>query len=257
MSSYRNLPVRLFGFRAMLIHWDPMVLDRWLWLRSRMAGTPSPSRVLDVGCGGGAFTIGLARMGHQVLGLSFDAASQQRATERASLCASPSAAFRVCDVRRLDEHADLAGQYDAVVCFECIEHILNDAKLMRDIAACLKPGGRLLLTAPNEDYIPITESDAGPFLTVETGWHVRKGYREARLRELCAESGITPMEVSYCSGFLSQKITYLLRLLARIHPILGLAAILPLRVLPPLFDPIIGRISRWPGYSICLDARKA
>jgi len=256
MSSYRNLPVRLFGFRAMLIHWDPMVLDRWLWLRSRMHGVPAPSRVLDVGCGGGAFTIGLARMGHQVLGLSFDAASQQRAAERAILSAAPSASFRVCDVRRLNEQNDLAGQHDVVVCFECIEHILDDGKLMRDIAACVKPGGRLLLTAPNEDYIPITESDAGPFHEVETGWHVRKGYREARLRELCAQAGLKPVEIGYCSGFLSQKITYLLRMLARIHSFLGLAVIFPLRMLPPFFDPGISRLSNWPGYSICLEAQK-
>jgi SAM-dependent methyltransferase len=159
-------------------------------------------------------------------------------------------------VRHLDAASDLRGRFDTVICLECIEHILDDAKLMRDMAACLKPGGRLLLTSPNADYIPITPGDAGPFWPVETGWHVRKGYTAARLHEFCAGVGLTPRHVTFCSGFLSQKLTWGLRTLGRRNHLLGWAAILPLRWIPPLIDGVVSRLTNWPGYSICLEADK-
>ena len=66
-------------------------------------------------------------------------------------------------------------QFDVAICTENIEHILNDFKLVRDIADCLKPGGRLLLTTPNYNYRAITSNDNGPFCATETGGHVRRG----------------------------------------------------------------------------------
>jgi 2-polyprenyl-3-methyl-5-hydroxy-6-metoxy-1,4-benzoquinol methylase len=45
------------------------------------------------------------------------------------------------------------------LCFENIEHILNDSKLMVDMGRCLKPGGTLLLTTPYVHYKPITHGD--------------------------------------------------------------------------------------------------
>ena len=48
----------------------------------------------------------------------------------------------------------------------------------------LKPGGRLLFTAPHLYHRAMSERDMGPFCTEETGWHVRRGYSPAMLREL-------------------------------------------------------------------------
>lgn len=39
--------------------------------------------------------------------------------------------------------------YDIVICFQVIEHIKDDKKLVEEIKRILKPGGRLLLTTPN------------------------------------------------------------------------------------------------------------
>jgi 2-polyprenyl-3-methyl-5-hydroxy-6-metoxy-1,4-benzoquinol methylase len=248
--------VRIFGFPATLIHGDTLVLDRWLWLKERLPQTSTSEKLIDIGCGTGAFTIGAALRGYEALGLSWDERNQSVASQRALICGAKSAKFEVLDIRKLDQRQDLISQFDVAICLEAIEHILDDCKLMRDVARSLKPGGRLLLTTPNYHYKPITAMDKGPFLAVETGWHVRKGYAEEELRKLCKEAGLIVDSFSFCSGFLSQKNTFFFRVFSKIHPLLGWSFILPLRILPPLLDPIATKLIRWPEFSICLEAHK-
>jgi len=248
--------VKVFGFPATLIHGDTLVLDRWLWLKKRLPRTASAEELIDVGCGSGAFTIGAARRGYRALGLSYEERNLRVANERAAICDAPAARFESFDIRRLDRRDDLRSSFDVAVCLEVIEHILDDCKLMRDIAGCLKPGGRLLLTTPNFHYRAITKNENGPFSTVEDGWHVRKGYTEERLRDLCADAGLIFDACTFCSGFISQKVTYVMRVLSNTHPLLGWAAVLPLRAVPPVFDSLVTRLMSWPYFSIGLEAHK-
>lgn len=252
----KSLLVRLFGFRATLIHGDTLVLDRWYWLKRRLPATCDGQKFLDVGCGSGAFSMGAALRGYDSLGLSWDERNQAIATDRAKLCRASNAKFEVFDVRRLGERKELVEQFDVAICFENIEHILNDKKLMQDIAACMKPGGRFLLTAPYLLYHPMSQGDIGPFSKTEDGGHVRRGYNKAMLEELCKDSGLVVEEVSYCSGFLSQKVTALQRLLSTLNPLFGWLVILPLRIFPPWLDWIVTKPLRWPYFSICLEAYK-
>ena len=252
----KSLLVRLIGFPATLIHSDTMVWDRWRWLKKRLHIPDASEELLEVGCGAGAFTIGADLLGYRATGLSWDLQNQRVAAERATICGAESAIFIVRDARKLDEDKDLAAKFDVVICLECIEHILDDEKLMKDLASCLKEGGQLLLTTPNVNYRPLTARDNGPWSTIEDGGHVRKGYSEVRLRELCRSSGLCVKEVSYCSGVLSQKITRIYRLCANINRVFAWFVILPLRVLPPILDGFATRIFRWPCYSICLEACK-
>ena len=147
-------------------------------------------------------------------------------------------------------------RFDFVVCLETIEHILDDRKLMRDMAYCLKPGGRLLLTAPNYYYRAITTGDSGPFSTQETGWHVRRGYSVAALQELCRHANLDVEEINSCSGFLSQKVTALWRVI-RMPIAIRFALTLPLRLFPPIFDPLISKLTNWPDFSSLLVAYKS
>jgi len=254
----KQLLVRLFGFPALLIHSDTLVTDRWRWLtRNLPAPVNGATNVLDVGCGNGAFTIGMARRGFQSLGLSWDEGNKVASQHRASVCNAPSAQFEIMDVRHLDQRVDLSEKCDVVVCLETIEHILNDQKLMIDMARCLKPGGTLLLTTPNSNYKPMTQSDKGPFRQIEDGWHVRKGYTPDDLKRLCAGSGLKVCDIGYCSDFVSQKVTALWRVASRINPFFGWGVVLPFRVLPFLLDPWFSRLIRWPGFSITLVAAKS
>ena len=257
LTMNRSLLVRMFGFPATLIHGDTLVLDRWLWLAEYLPRVANGSKkLLDVGCGTGAFTIGAARRGYRSLGLSWDERDQKMAVERALICKADLAEFNIQDVRNLDERLDLQERFDVVVCCENIEHILDDQKLIVDITRCLNPGGVFLLSTPNFHYKPITKSDNGPFSATEDGGHVRRGYTPENLRGLCASAGLKIDRIEYCSGFCSQKVTALLRTVTTIQPILAWALVLPLRLLPPLLDPVISKLSGWPGFSITLVAIK-
>ena len=249
--------VRILGFPATLIHGDTLVLDRWLWLKKYLPVVPGGSQSLvDVGCGTGAFTMGAARRGYRALGLSWDKRNQNVAQQRARICKASNAKFDVQDVRHLDERADLAGQFDVAICCECIEHILDDSKLMKDISRCLKPGGIVLLTTPNFHFRPMA-FDNDNFATVENGAHVRRGYTPEDLGRLCEASGLEVLEIDYCSGLLSQKLTSIQRIVANLtSELLSWPIVLPFRWIPPLFDNAVTRMTKWPSYSIALVARK-
>lgn len=247
-----NILVRLFGFPGTLLHGDTLVLDRWLWLKRKFSKEPNHHSVLDVGCGSGAFTIGLSRMGFKTLGLTWADQDAIVARKRAALSKANTCTFEVYDVRKLNERTDLHHVFDYAVCTENIEHILNDQKLMNDISECLKPGGKLFLTTPNINFIPMSKEDLDPLETTENGAHVRRGYSKSDLEVLCKESGFQVVEIDYVSGFISQKLTGMLRRLNNFIPMLGYVLTFPFRFLPPLFD----RFIPYTGYSITLVAIK-
>lgn len=240
----------------MLIHGDTLVYDRWRWLSRRLPPTANHEQLIDIGCGNGAFTIGAALRGYDAIGLTWDQEDSRKATKRAQLSRAKTVHYQVQDVRELAARRDLAGRFDFVICTENIEHILDDFKLMADIAWLLRPGGTLLLTTPNAKYIPISQGDKGPFSTVETGDHVRRGYTESMLKELCISSGLVPEKVTYCGGFVSQKATWCFRQFSTRGPLLAFLAMLPLRTLVVILDPLITPVLAWPRYSICLEAYK-
>src|SRR5262245_56091314 len=92
--------VRMFGFYATVIFGDTLVLDRWIWLKRRLPTTRNLEKVLDIGCGSGAFCIGAAKRGYAVTGLSWDEVNQQKAKQRANLC-DVKADFPIQDLRGL------------------------------------------------------------------------------------------------------------------------------------------------------------
>lgn len=251
----KQFVIRILGYGATLIFGDPMALDRWRWIVRYLPRTRGGELLIDVGCGSGAFTLGAAKRGYRALGLSWDKSNNDKAEQRARILGLPNASFAVFDVRQLDELQTNRGQYSYAINTENIEHIIGDAKLIRDIHELLAPGGRLLLTSPNYYYRAIDRGDKGPFEPIEDGRHVRRGYSSAEMRELLEHHGFLVETIEYCGGYFSQRITTLLRLLSRISAPIGWAVTLPLRVLPPLFDrPRPG--GRRPGYSICVVALK-
>ncbi len=246
--------VRLFGFPALLVHGDLLVVDRWRWLKKYLPTTNGGEMLIDIGCGTGAFTIGAGMRGYSCTGISWDERNQKLAEKRAEICGVGKIRFPVLDVRNLDAQVDLKGLFEVAICCENIEHVIDDRKLMKSIAGLLKPGGRLLLTAPYFHYRGITPEENGPFLQIEDGRHVRRGYTAMMIRELCDCAGLKIEELGSCSGFFSQRVTALMR---RIKPrILAWSIVLPLRVLPPILDKLLVHWFGWPDDSICVVAYK-
>jgi SAM-dependent methyltransferase len=254
---FNSLLVRIFGFQATLQHGDALVWDRWRWLRARIRYTENEEKLLDVGCGSGAFAIGLAKQGYNTLGLSWDQRNQDVAELRAKICKAPRAKFEICDVRELDTKDHLFGQFDIITCTENIEHIIDDLRLMKAIGKCVKPGGRLLLTTPWIRAIPQSFMEYGPFPDFEDGRHVRRGYSRKMLEELLAEAGLVVEEFSFVSGPISQLSAWIMARVGKYtHPGLAWLVVLPLRPLPALFDKLLMRLFGMPPFCIAVEAYK-
>jgi SAM-dependent methyltransferase len=244
-----DLLVRLFGWRALTVQGDPLVGDRWRWLRRHM--TPGPIRTLDAGCGNGAFSFAAARRGNRVVGLTFSDDEVRKCTRRAALLGLPNAEFRPFDLRKLDEAGDL-GTFDQVIALEVIEHILNDAKFVADLAARLNPGGRLLLSTPYKHYRRLYREWLSE---TEDGGHVRWGYTHEELRALFTAAGLVVEREDYLCGVVSQHVTNLMRVLDRVHPRVAWAVALPFRPLIALDGPLT-RTSRYPWMTVAVVGRK-
>jgi SAM-dependent methyltransferase len=245
--------LRIFGWRFLLVTGDPCVLDRWRWLRRHLRS--GRARTFDAGCGNGAFSIYAAGIGNEVVAASFAAADQDSARRRAEILGISSIDFRVIDLREIDEHRPRLGVFDQIVCLETIEHVSDDEGLVRSLAAMLAPGGRLLLSVPYDGHRPLYTEETEPS-PVEDGSHVRYGYSRARLAEVARGAGLEVEAEDFLSGFVSQKLTDLMR---RLEERLGLLpawiAVLALRVLA-LADAPLTRLLGYPYLSVALCAVK-
>jgi 2-polyprenyl-3-methyl-5-hydroxy-6-metoxy-1,4-benzoquinol methylase len=242
----RDLLVKIFGWRATLLHGDPCVYDRWRWLRRHL--TPGAVRTLDVGCGSGAFTMYAATIGNRSIGISFNDANNRKASERARMAGIPGVQFLNADLRTLPAYGfNLAG-FDQIMCLETIEHIQEDAKFLQDVSRMLKPGGRILLSTPFKYYRHLL----GDILTDGSdGGHVRWGYTHKELRELMAAAGIEVVREEYVGGFVAQQLTNIMRLIGKVNFGCAWLAVLPLRLFQSIDRPLT-RIIRYPFLSVAV-----
>ena len=122
----------------------PIEGEPYAWERRRtllLAEVRPGERVLDLGCGAGAFLAALRDAGAQPVGVDIAEAALERARTNV-----PGA-----DVRLLEDGVIPAGhgEFDLVWCSEVLEHIPDVAEALYEVRRVLKPGGRLLLTVPN------------------------------------------------------------------------------------------------------------
>ncbi len=112
-------------------------------LVARKLGLSPGIRVLDVGCGWGAFAIHAARQyGVSVLGITLSEPQVALAKEHAAEAGvADRVEFRVADYRELHEEP-----FDAIAAIGCVEHVGERQidEYARILASLLAPGGRLL-----------------------------------------------------------------------------------------------------------------
>jgi SAM-dependent methyltransferase len=98
------------------------------------------------------------------------------------------------------------------VCFDVLEHILDDRAALANIAASLPPGGKLLLTVPNRAAPPLWGDAVS---AVEDGGHVRPGYTLSTLDELLRQAGLRAIRWGGIGGFFTRRATNVSRRLER------------------------------------------
>ena len=97
-------------------------------------------RAIDIGCGGGIASEGLARMGAQVTGI--DMAGKALAVAKLHALESNT----VVDYREMTAEGaaeQFAATFDVVTCLEMLEHVPDPASVVRACAALAKPGATL------------------------------------------------------------------------------------------------------------------
>ncbi len=104
--------------------------------------------VLDVGCGGGILSEGMAFRGARVTGIDLAADALQVAREHARQW-EQDIDYREVPVEALA--AETPASYDVVTCMEMLEHVPEPASVIRACAELVRPGGNLFFSTINRN----------------------------------------------------------------------------------------------------------
>jgi 2-polyprenyl-3-methyl-5-hydroxy-6-metoxy-1,4-benzoquinol methylase len=104
-----------------------------------------PGRLLDFGCGGGAFLAHMHHQGWQVTGLDVSTAAIQRIRAELGLRAI---------VGTLPHPELRPASFDVITMWHSLEHVHFPLQVLREAYRLLVPGGKLFVAVPNIDSFP-------------------------------------------------------------------------------------------------------
>jgi 2-polyprenyl-3-methyl-5-hydroxy-6-metoxy-1,4-benzoquinol methylase/uncharacterized protein YbaR (Trm112 family) len=113
-----------------------------------LSEVPAPTRwILDVGCGGGWLAKAIAGNNTNVISMDISDINPVKATKNVP---SPYHFGLVADVFDLPfEQSSI----DCIVACEVIEHVVDPEKFVKALLHVLKPGGKLIITTPYNEFI--------------------------------------------------------------------------------------------------------
>lgn len=125
------------------------MLEEWREATYQQRGKREKLKLLDAGCGDGVLLEPLTHLeGFEVYGVDYSPIRVKRASENAS-----QATVQQADLTRPESLARLGftdGFFDAIVMSQVLEHIAQDASVLKYIATLLRDDGVFILGAPNE-----------------------------------------------------------------------------------------------------------
>ncbi len=121
--------------------------------REMIAQVPvAARRVLDIGCGAGAFGSGLKTAWNgqgrelEVWGVEMDAAAAARAAEVLDRVVVGDVSAALSELP--------TGDFDVVILNDILEHIVAPETLLSALRSCLRPGGHVVASVPNVRHFP-------------------------------------------------------------------------------------------------------
>jgi 2-polyprenyl-6-hydroxyphenyl methylase / 3-demethylubiquinone-9 3-methyltransferase len=119
-------------------------------------------KILDVGCGGGLVSEGMAKLGANVTGIDFIEENIKIAKKH-----SNKEKLKINYMVKNFEREKLSSQYDIIIIFEVLEHLENWKSFLKKIQLNLKPNGVLIISTINRNLI-------SKFLTIDLAENLLK-----------------------------------------------------------------------------------
>ncbi|MDO8623137.1 MAG: class I SAM-dependent methyltransferase [archaeon] len=134
---------------------------RWNYVRKYLIRRFVPSKILDAGAGEGEFKELCEGKGYEYFGIDIE--KRSNFVQKADICNIP---FE-------------SETFDAILCVDVLEHVLDDAKAVKELKRVLKTDGYLLVHVPNkhQKHILIEQPE-------EQDDHVRHGYSPLDIKQL-------------------------------------------------------------------------
>lgn len=170
---------------------NPLRLD-WIESTAPLAG----KKVLDVGCGGGLLSEGMAARGAQVTGI--DLSEKPLGVARLHLFESGlSVDYRLISAEAMAEAHP--GEFDVVTCLEMLEHVPDPASIVAACARLVKPGGSVFFSTLNRNpksYLFAVVGAEYILNLLPRGTHdYAKFIKPAELSRQCRSAGLAVEEI--------------------------------------------------------------
>lgn len=179
---------------------NPLRLD-WIDAHCNLAG----KQVLDVGCGGGLLTEGMAQRGATVSGIDLS----DKALGVARLHLYESGLEIDYQLISAEAHAEKhPASFDVVTCMEMLEHVPDPASTVRACAQLVKPGGDVFFSTLNRKFKAYLLAIIGAEYVLNMlprGTHeYSKFIKPSELARYCRDAGL---EISTLTGMSYNPIT--------------------------------------------------
>jgi 2-polyprenyl-6-hydroxyphenyl methylase / 3-demethylubiquinone-9 3-methyltransferase len=152
--------------------------------------------VIDVGCGGGLLSEGMAMLGARVTGI--DLSDKALGVARLHLLESG----QHVDYRQIaaeDMAAAQPGTFDAVTCLEMLEHVPDPASIVLACAQLVKPGGQVFFSTISRNpkaYLFAVLGAEYILKLLPKGTHdYARFLRPAELARHCRQAGLAVVEI--------------------------------------------------------------
>ena len=164
----------------------------------KRCGNLAGKKVIDVGCGGGIFTLAIAETGVDVTGIDTSKHAIEQAKDQAKQKALP-ANFICTDSSSYLANSDNE-KFDVVVCLEMLEHVDDPSAEIKALAELAKPGGDLILSTINRTFVAKSAMIWGleNLLTVlpKNTHQYEKFITPDELAQMCKQAGLSVVDIA-------------------------------------------------------------